>query len=151
MNLSEHFTDKELNVAGEDERIVENARYLCQEILEYIRDNFGQPVIITSGHRQADQNAQTGGVKHSEHLYDGGHAAADFVVENTPLRRVFDWIRLESGLPFRQVILEKDKNGLPACIHISTDRDGLDKHEALEGMTHGQGAYVSVDCSGVSA
>ena len=119
--LSEHFSEAELRVEHAEERVRENARFLCEKLLEPIREHFGQRLYITSGYRSPAKNAAIGGVATSEHLYVGGKAAADFFVNATPLRAVFDWIRLKSKLPFDQVILEHDQSGTPACIHIASN------------------------------
>src|SRR5579859_7850380 len=136
--LTEHFTQEELNVEASDLRVKANATWLCSTILEPIRARFGA-LHITSGHRLPDRNAAVGGVSDSEHEYRDDHAAADFrpLDSNTPLTQIFNWIRLESCLPFRQVILEHDHaTQEPSCIHISGRVGGNDKHEALIGGTH---------------
>lgn len=147
MNLSPNFSAMELGVEGMGDRIESNAIWLCVNLLEPIRAHFKEPLIINDGYRAPMHNAQTGGVEHSEHLYDDDHAAADFRLKTTALTAAFNWIRLESGFPFRQVILEYGKNNVPACIHISGRRLGNDKREALIGHTHGDGAYQRVDCA----
>lgn len=145
MQLTEHFSEQELDVDGADPRVIQNAQYLCSKILEPIRDQFQSPLIVTSGFRNSSHNSDTGGVSNSEHLYRDDHAAADFRIQDVPLTHVFNWIRLLSGLDFRQVILEHNAEDIPQCIHISTRRAGNDKREALIGRTHGQGGYTSVE------
>lgn len=147
MILTEHFTEAELNVDGAEQRIRSNALWLCIALLEPIRSLVGSSIVITSGYRPPALNAAVGGVATSEHEYQGDHAAADFVTPDYPLAHLFDQIR-ESGLPFRQLILETNKDGIPECIHISTRR-ALDKHEALMGQTHGTGSYTLVSCAPV--
>jgi hypothetical protein len=144
--LTKHFSDQELRVSLAEDRIKANAEYLCEKLLEPIRVRYG-PLVITSGYRPPEHNAAVGGVHESEHQFDGDHAAADFQVPNVPLTLIFNWIRLDSGLPFRQVILEHDhETQAPACIHISTRSGGdLDKHEALIGATHGKESYMKVE------
>ncbi len=147
--LSQHFTEQELNVESADLRIKDNARFLCERILEPIRAKFG-PLHITSGYRPAAQNAAVGGIHNSEHEYGDDHAAVDFRLmdANVPLTQAFNWIRLESRLPFRQVILEHDHaTQQPECIHVATRVNGNDKHEALIGGTHGSEAYTKVEAN----
>lgn len=50
-------------------------------ILDKIRDHFGKPVIITSGIRCKQHNANVGGVSNSQHLYG---IAADIQVTGVP-------------------------------------------------------------------
>lgn len=143
--LTEHFSEEELDVQSADERVKLNAQHLCRTLLEPIHGYFRCPIVITSGYRPPEHNAEVGGVKSSEHQYEDDHAAVDLALEDVPLTHAFNWIRLLSGLDFRQVILEYDKHDTPRCIHISTRRGGNDKREALIGMTHGQGGYTHVD------
>lgn len=50
------------------------------DLLQRIRDHFGQPVTITSGYRTASHNAKVGGSKSSQHLLG---RAADIQVQDT--------------------------------------------------------------------
>jgi hypothetical protein len=60
MNLSPHFTDDELNVTGENPRLLTSAQFLCVTLLEPIRTKFGA-VRIHDGYRSPDHNAAVGG------------------------------------------------------------------------------------------
>jgi hypothetical protein len=118
--LSEHFTDTELRVAGQPERVVNNAKFLCLQILEPLREKFGA-LAIDSGYRDPAHNESVGGVHGSFHLYEDDECAADFrplPTASASLEMIFDWMRLESDLPFDHVILEHDRSGTPACIHV---------------------------------
>ena len=79
MKLSENFTLEELirsNAAErmgfdnvpKDEKVVENLRSLCLEVLQPLRDYVGAPVHINSGYRCPELNMAVGGVKNSQHL-----------------------------------------------------------------------------------
>lgn len=142
--LSTHFSEEELNVFGAEERIVNNAKFLCENILEPIRAQYSLPLHVNSGYRPELHNANVGGVSDSEHLFHEDHAACDFTIPGIALTQAFNWIRLLSKLPFRQVILEY-QHGVPACIHISCRANGNDKRQALVGETHGAGAYREVE------
>lgn len=144
MRLTPNFTAEELHVQGQCDRVVHNAYYLCEHILEPIRAQFQTPIHITSGFRPEAVNEQVHGVHSSEHLYEDDHAACDFTVPGIDLKHVFLWIRMLSHLPFRQVILEF-QDFEPACIHISTRENGNDKREALVGATHNQSGYQVVE------
>ena len=50
MQLTEHFSDMELGVAGQDSRLLTSAQFLCKTLLEPIRAQFG-PVRIHDGYR----------------------------------------------------------------------------------------------------
>jgi hypothetical protein len=146
MQLTEHFADTELGVAGVDARIVANATQLCRLLLEPIRAKFG-PVAVDDGYRNAAHNAAVGGATDSQHLYEGANSAADIRLLAWTIGFVFDWIRLESGLPFDQVILERARGmRTPTCIHISYNGAlAAQRREALVGETHGTGVYVRVE------
>jgi len=125
MQLTEHFTDEELRVAGAESRIVGNAKFLCIQILEPLREKFGA-LMIHSGYRDPAHNKQVGGVHGSFHLYAGDECAADFAPiqsASASLELIFDWMRLESKLPFDHVILEHDLGGHSACIHVQAHVD----------------------------
>jgi hypothetical protein len=141
--LTEHFADTELGVAGCSIQIITNAIQLCTLLLEPIRSQFG-PVNVHDGYRDAAHNRRVGGAADSQHLYLGLNSAAD-IGASTSYGNVFDWIRLESHLPFDQVILERNSNGETACVHISYNGAlTTQRREALEGMTNGQSGYTHV-------
>jgi hypothetical protein len=118
--LSDHFTDRELRVDGQDPRVVGNAKFLCLQILEPIREEFGA-LEIHSGFRDPVHNEEVGGVHGSYHEYVGDCCACDFspLSPGTNLQEVFDWLRTDSKIPFDHVILEHDPvTRAPRCIHV---------------------------------
>lgn len=121
MQLTTHFTDAELGVAGLDKRLLYNALFLCNTILEPLRLHFG-PVHVHDGYRPAEHNANVGGKPTSYHLFDNGQAAADIDALPVSCTDVFDWLRLESKLPFDKVILETNAAGIASTVHIQVDR-----------------------------
>jgi hypothetical protein len=141
MKLTEHFTDTELGVAGADERLIYNATFLCSHILERIRDEFG-PVHVHDGYRSPEHNASVGGKPTSYHQFNGTQAAADIDVLPTSYHECFDWIRLESGLPFDKVILETNASGVAAAIHIQVDTAAVPRRLAYTGSTGAGTVYV---------
>lgn len=141
MNLTDHFTDAELGVAGCDAQLVENARYLCTEILEPIRAHFG-PVRVHDGYRDTGHNARVGGKPDSFHLFEWGRAAADVDAPHVGLADLFDWLRLESKLPFDKVILESNSQGVAAAIHIQVDRLNPPRRQAYTGHTGNGTTYL---------
>jgi hypothetical protein len=150
MQLSPHFADTELGVASLsiDAQIYANAKQICAVLLEPIRAQFG-PIAVDDGYRNPAHNAAVGGAQDSQHLYIGENSAADIRPLNPvySLGSVFDWIRLNSHLPFDQCILEvAPGTKIPSCIHISYN-GALPKQrrQALTGETNGAGAYQSVE------
>jgi|SRR5208337_1184452 len=147
MQLSPHFTDTELGVVGAEQRILDNAIFLCINLLEPIRQHFGRPLNIHDGYRNPAHNAAVGGKVASFHLFAGGQAAADFDVGGDTLptyRQVFDWLRLESKLPFDKVILEHNTIGEDATVHIQVDRNNPPRREAFVGGTGDSQQYTLV-------
>lgn len=142
-NLTEHFTDEELGVADCEQRLVNNASFLCQQLLEPIRNRWNHPVRVHDGYRDPGHNARVGGKQTSFHLFDNGKAAVDFDVVGVDLRETFDWIRLQSGLPFDKVILEFS-GGHPACVHLQVDSQNKPRRQAFTGETGDGKNYVQV-------
>jgi hypothetical protein len=149
MFLTLHFQDTELGVAGCSPQVVDNAKQLCNVLLEPIRAQFG-PIAVDDGYRNPAHNASVGGAPDSQHLYEGQNSAADIrpvdCMGESTYWEMFDWIRLESHLPFDQVIIECAPGTQNAsCIHISYNGAlATQRREALTGETNGAGAYQSV-------
>jgi hypothetical protein len=134
--LSDHFTDVELRVSTAGSAVKGNARFLCLQILEPIREEFGA-LLIHSGYRDPVHNEVVGGVATSFHMYEGDKCAADFspLAPGTNLQEVFDWMRLDSKLPFDHVILEHDPaTKEPKCIHVQA--------HVLNANRRARGAYL---------
>lgn len=144
MQLSPHFSDKELGVIGCEQRLLDNAIYLCINLLEPIRAHFNNSVNIHDGYRDPSHNARVGGKTASFHLFDGGKSAADIDVTNHNYREVFDWIRLHSKLPFDKVILEHNSTGIDSVIHLQIDRNNAPRREAYVGGTGNSQQYTLV-------
>jgi hypothetical protein len=103
---------------------------------------------LSCGLRQPADNAEVGGKLNSQHLYLGGNSAADIEQLPVTLPEAFDWIRLESGLPFDQLILEYENSGdgcRPGCLHISYNSElATQRREALTGSTGNGLIYTQV-------
>lgn len=143
MDLSEHFTREEFELEGPmPEESVPAFTFLCANILEVIRRWVDQAMKVTSGHRTREGNADAHGNAHSEHISTATYCAADFEIPGwTDLRGVFDWIRLNSGLPFHIVTLEHGQGG--DVIHISWNADvDASAREAKEGATRNATGYI---------
>jgi uncharacterized protein YcbK (DUF882 family) len=61
------------------------------EVLQAVRNKFGQPVNITSGYRTVSHNKKVGGVVTSQHLYG---TAADIMVTGVRPDDVADYLEL---------------------------------------------------------
>ena len=62
----EYFSIEELKCKGTDECLMDEE---FMEKLEALRQEFNQPMIITSGYRHESYNQVIGGAKNSPHLY----------------------------------------------------------------------------------
>jgi len=144
MQLTENFTAAELGVEGQESRLLTSAQYLCSMLLEPIRAKFG-PVRVHDGYRSPDHNAAVGGKPTSWHQFDGTQSAADFDCPGSSYQTVFDWIRLESGLPFDKCILESNSAGEPRCIHIQLNAHVAPRRLAYTGQTGAGTTYTPVE------
>lgn len=112
-----------------------NLRRLCVDLLEPIRDHFGE-VFIDSGYRSPAVNLAVGGKPTSAHL-DG--RAADIVVPGIPVLGVTRWIVEESGLGYERCIYEYG-----GWTHVQIPRIGeMPKHLAFS--IFDSSGYVTFD------
>ena len=144
MQLTEHFADTELAVAGCEQRLLSNATNLCVEVLEPIRAKFG-PVDVHDGYRDSGHNIRVGGKPTSYHLFDDGRAAADVQAMAVSYQELFDLLRLESGLLFDKVILEVNAVGVPACVHVQVDLMNDARRLAYTGQTGDGEVYLPAE------
>ena len=145
--LTPHFADTEPGLtvlAGADSHVIENVTFLCEKVLEPIHDKFGT-VRVHDSYRDPGHNAQVGGKTASFHLCIGGHAAVDVDAPEVSIQALFDWLRLESKLPFDKVILEKNQAEVPACVHIQIDRLNPPRRQAFIGHTGAATVYTPVE------
>ena len=137
MKLSENFTLEELirsNTAErmgidnvpKDEKVVENLRSLCLEVLQPLRDYVGAPVHINSGYRCPELNIVVGGVKNSQHCR--GEAADIRIVSPKQGREWAAWI--EDNCRFDQMLLERNKSGA-VWLHVSCKRDASKNRQSF--------------------
>jgi hypothetical protein len=133
MLLSQHFSQSEMERdAPLPPECVPVFTMICERVLEPIRAHVGQPLIITSAYRPPAANAAAHGVANSQHIATASDCAVDFSVGGVPdLRALYDWIRLKSGLPIDQLILEHNP-GKSDIVHVSYVIEGP-RREALEG------------------
>lgn len=97
---------------------VVNMSYLCEELLQPIRERFG-PVRILSGYRSSSLNKAIGGSKNSQHCQG---MAADIECRSVDNLDLFGWIA--DNCDFDQLILEFYTRGEPLSgwVHVSYDK-----------------------------
>jgi len=101
-----------------DEQLA-NLVALCECVLQPVREHFGKGVKVNSGLRTLAVNRAIGSADHSDHVKG---MAADIEipgVANADLARFI----VDSGMEFRQVILEFYTPGIPdsGWVHVSYD------------------------------
>ena len=110
------------------EEIVSNLRHLCENVLEPLRQHFGQPVVISSGYRCPTLNRAVGGAKTSQHMT--GEAADIRVPDNATGMKWFAWMM--EHLEFDQLIKERATRASPTFwIHVSLKADGKQRQHVL--------------------
>ena len=95
----------------------------CRQCVDPLREQWGAPLIVTSGYRCPALNTAVGGVKTSHHKLG---MAADLVTkENTPEanKRLFETL-LKSGLKWTQAIWERNAKG-QTWVHVAYDPANL--------------------------
>ena len=89
---------------------------LVDQLLDPIREAWGEPIVVSSGYRCKQLNALVGGVKNSHHILG---CAADIIAGNrADHRKLFKMIQKmqqEGRIKFTQLILE----GNGRWIHVS--------------------------------
>ncbi len=89
---------------------------LVDQLLDPIREAWGEPIVVSSGYRCKQLNALVGGVKNSHHILG---CAADIIAGNRAdhrkLFRLIVKMQLEGRIKFTQLIWEGDGRWL----HIS--------------------------------
>lgn len=97
---------------------IENLHELVMDVLDPIRKEWGQPLIVTSGYRSPELNAKVGGVAASAHMIG---CAADVCLAPWSKKSITDLFKLiqemtgEGIIEVDQVILYRKKK----IVHIS--------------------------------
>lgn len=99
---------------------VENLRELATDVLDAVRIEWGQPILVNSGYRSVELNARVGGVPTSAHMVG---RAVDVRLASWSTKSIVDLFKLiqtmtEDGLiEVDQVILYRKKK----IVHISNE------------------------------
>ena len=132
MNLSKNFTLEEMTKSATatkynidntpDAECLSNLKNLCDNILQPIRDEWKQPIIVTSGYRCPKLNKRVGGAKNSDHIYAAAadiHTVSDTYTENKKLWNLIIKMINERKIRCRQIIDEYNLN----WIHLSINHN----------------------------
>ena len=136
--LSQHFTLWEFlrsetaakrGIDNEDITEVQlaNMEALCENVLEPLRQQFGEPVYISSGYRCYYLNNCVKGALKSQHMY--GEAADIYSKQGS--KRLREWyLWMVDNLVFDQLIWETRPNG-SKWIHVSYKRTGVNRQQVF--------------------
>lgn len=110
-----------------DNAVIENLKFLCENLIQPIRDKFGV-VIVSSGYRSPAVNRMAGGSSTSQHVLG---QAADLKFVGTDKLKVARWLA-QSGLVFDQLILEAydPANINKGWLHVSLTR-GANRQQVM--------------------
>ena len=138
MKLSPHFKVKEFTrsetaakrgIDNEDITPVQlaNMQALCENVLEPLRQQFGEPVYISSGYRCYYLNNCVKGALKSQHMK--GEAADIYSKQGA--KRLREWyLWMVDNLVFDQLIWETRPNG-SKWIHVSYKRTGPNRQQVF--------------------
>lgn len=151
--LTPHFTWGEFTSTGRAALVEQNRReaeavkpaiVATAHLLQLVRERWGR-IRVSSGFRGPSLNAAVGGSKNSQHLKG---EAVDFIPLDASLPAVFDWIRLESKLPYGQVILEGLGTADPSWIHLSLGEPWRPRNQSRQALravvVNGAATYTRV-------
>lgn len=154
MKLSKSFTVNEFersdyaikhnlfNIMGDLER--NNARLLCENVLQPVRDFFMLPVQITSGFRGKELNKSVGGATTSQHTQG---KAADILIKGVTTKDIHRFI--VKNLNFDQCILEREMDAkgifLKGWVHVSYNEGKNRKESLLAVRVNGKTKYSKLE------
>ncbi|MBQ6203451.1 MAG: hypothetical protein IJK46_05095 [Prevotella sp.] len=118
---------------------VENIRALVENVLDPARERYGEPIKVNSGYRCEKHNREVGGASQSQHLCQGGSAAADIAavglrgndlaLENLEIVRAI----VKNGQWDQMILEDVPSTGIePRWIHVSWKRQGGNRKEILK-------------------
>ena len=110
-----------------DEEQIKNMKFLCDNVLEPLREQFG-PIIIGSGFRCPALNTAVGGVKNSQHK--SGEACDIHLPSIEVGKKYFEFLK---KLPiFDQLIWERNNpRSNHYWIHVSVKRSGKNRKQVI--------------------
>ena len=137
MQLSPHFKLVEFSRSATaqarhidntpNEEQIKNLKFLCDNVLEPLREQFG-PIIIGSGFRCPALNTAVGGVKNSQHKT--GEACDIHLPSIEVGKKYFEFLK---KIPiFDQLIWERDNpRSNHYWIHVSIKRSGKNRKQVI--------------------
>ena len=140
MKLSKNFSLSEFTKSNTATRLgldnnptaehIHNLVWLCENILQPLRDELGVPIRITSGYRGYDLNQAIGGSSSSDHC-KGAAADIELWVNGSEDNAKLYHLIKNMDLPFKQLIWEFGDEDQPNWIHVAGVK-GFPKQECLQ-------------------
>ena len=120
---------------------VENLIHLAETVLQPIRDEFGRPVVISSGYRSPELCEAIGSSAKSQHAKG---EAADFEIPGVDNMQLAMWI--SKNTDFDQLILEFYEPGDPnsGWVHCSAVKEGSRAQVLKASKVEGKTKYLSL-------
>ena len=137
--LTKHFTLEEFTRSSTAKsrginntvplQFIPSLRNLCEKVLEPLREQVKEPVIISSGYRCPALNKAVGGKNTSQHMK--GEACDISMEDKEKLRK---WIAILMDGDFDQLIFERNRRTGHCWIHVSCKPDtSLNRHQVIYG------------------
>ena len=99
------------------------------------------PLIVSSGYRCHRLNTHVGGEWNSQHLCEGGAAAADIESPGLTVEELYDKIKA-SSIPCDEVIIETNNKGA-WWVHVSYDSNkGTQRGVCMKGVLQQSGGTI---------
>ena len=139
MKLTKHFSLEEFShsstakARGIDntvpEKLIPALRNLCERVLEPLREQVREPVIISSGYRCPVLNRAVGGSNTSQHMK--GEACDIYMEDKEKLRK---WFAILMDGDFDQLIFERNRRTGHCWIHVSCKVNAEEnRHQVIYG------------------
>ena len=137
--LTKHFTLEEFSFSSTAKsrginntvplQFIPSLRNLCEVVLEPLREQVKEPVIISSGYRCPALNKAVGGTNTSQHMK--GEACDIYMEDKEKLRK---WFAILMDGDFDQLIFERNRRTDRCWIHVSCKPDtSLNRHQVIYG------------------
>ena len=120
---------KDLHIANvPDFEDITKLLYLCENILDPLREAWGKPLKVTSAFRTPALNTAIGGAKNSQHMCTGMEAAVDLDPGDLEQVKALAAVAKKT-IFFDQLIIESVGSG--SWLHVSTRMGGKNRLQCL--------------------
>lgn len=102
---------------------------IAQDVFQPIRDHFNVPIGISSGYRSKALNKAVRGSRNSQHITGCALDIDADIYGQITNKQIFDFVK--ENLVFDQLIWEFGGDENPAWVHVSYDKDKVNRGEVL--------------------